>query len=134
MPSLLRHPLRRYVRGRFPSSLIEPRMPSPSRRAAALVLLGASLLASAAAAPLAAQVTTLPTETPTRLQPTNYGFDYMRRDVMIPMRDGVKLHTVILVPKGASNAPMLMTRTPYDATATTTNSQSSHLASTLYGY
>ena len=31
--------------------------------------------------------------------PTNDGFDYVKRDVMIPMRDGVKLHTVILVPK-----------------------------------
>ena len=35
---------------------------------------------------------------------------------MIPMRDGVKLHTVILVPKGASGAPILLTRTPYNAT------------------
>ena len=34
---------------------------------------------------------------------------------MIPMRDGVKLHTVILVPKGAKGAPILLTRTPYDA-------------------
>jgi putative CocE/NonD family hydrolase len=34
---------------------------------------------------------------------------------MIPMRDGVKLHTVILVPKGAHGAPMLLTRTPYNA-------------------
>ncbi len=34
---------------------------------------------------------------------------------MIPMRDGVKLHTVVLVPKGAQGAPMLLTRTPYDA-------------------
>ena len=31
------------------------------------------------------------------------------------MRDGVKLHTVILVPKGAKGAPILLTRTPYDA-------------------
>lgn len=28
-------------------------------------------------------------------------FDYVKREVMIPMRDGVKLHTVILIPKGA---------------------------------
>ena len=39
----------------------------------------------------------------------------IRREVMIPMRDGVKLHTVILVPKGAKNAPILLTRTPYNA-------------------
>ena len=28
-------------------------------------------------------------------------YDYVKRDVMIPMRDGVKLYTVIVVPKGA---------------------------------
>ena len=33
-------------------------------------------------------------------------YDYVKRDVMIPMRDGIKLHTVIVVPKGASNAPI----------------------------
>ena len=53
---------------------------------------------------------------------------------MIPMRDGVKLHTVILVPKGASHAPILLTRTPYSATALTTHAFSSHLGPTLYGY
>ena len=81
-----------------------------------------------------AQVRTLPSETPAKLVPTNDGFNHERRDVMIPMRDGVKLHTVILVPKGARRAPMLLTRTPYDATALTTHSPSAHLASTLNGY
>src|ERR1700733_6297241 len=41
--------------------------------------------------------------------------DYVKRDVMIPMRDGVKLHTVIIVPKGAARAPMILDRTPYNA-------------------
>lgn len=41
--------------------------------------------------------------------------DYVKREVMIPMRDGVKLHTVIVVPKGARGAPILLTRTPYNA-------------------
>ena len=77
---------------------------------------------------------TLPSETPAIVTPTNSGFDYARREVMIPMRDGVKLHTVILVPKGAKNAGILLTRTPYNASALTTNSQSSHLGSSLYGY
>ena len=45
------------------------------------------------------QTQTLPSETPKELKPTNDGFEYTRRDVMIPMRDGVKLHTVIIVPK-----------------------------------
>ncbi len=77
---------------------------------------------------------TLPNETPQKIEPTNYGFDYTRREVMIPMRDGVKLHTVILIPKGAANAPILLTRTPYNATELTTHTQSSHLGSSLYGY
>ena len=49
---------------------------------------------------------------------------FERRDVMIPMRDGVKLHTVIVVPKGAKGAPILLTRTPYDATELTSHAQS----------
>ncbi|PRC92087.1 CocE/NonD family hydrolase [Solimicrobium silvestre] len=43
------------------------------------------------------------------------GYNYEKRVVMIPMRDGVKLYTVIVVPKGAKNAPILLTRTPYNA-------------------
>ena len=42
-----------------------------------------------------------PSETPEHLQPATSSFDFERREAMIPMRDGVKLHTVILVPKGA---------------------------------
>ena len=41
--------------------------------------------------------------------------DFTKRVVMIPMRDGVKLYTVIVMPKGATNAPILLTRTPYNA-------------------
>jgi hypothetical protein len=81
-----------------------------------------------------AQTPTLPSETPDKIQPTNYGFDYVRREVMIPMRDGVKLHTVILVPKGAKAAPILLTRTPYNANDLTTRTNSSHLGPSLYGY
>ena len=56
-----------------------------------------------------------PSETRPSSSPSTDGFDHARREVMIPMRDGVKLHTVILVPKGAQGAPILLTRTPYDA-------------------
>jgi putative CocE/NonD family hydrolase len=81
---------------------------------------------------LAAQ--TLPNETPSKFEPTNEGFNYERRTVMIPMRDGVKLHTVILVPKGARNAPILLTRTPYNADELTSHANSSDLGSILTGY
>jgi putative CocE/NonD family hydrolase len=46
----------------------------------------------------------------------------------------VKLHTVVLVPKGAKGAPILLTRTPYNATELTTHAQSSHLGPILTGY
>jgi uncharacterized protein len=76
----------------------------------------------------------LPSETPVKFERVTGAFDYERRAVMIPMRDGVKLHTVILVPKGAKNAPILITRTPYDADALTSHSESSHLGPMLEGY
>ena len=66
--------------------------------------------------------------------PVTDSFDYVKRDVMIPMRDGVKLHTVILVPKGAAHAPILLTRTPYEAKALTGHAESAHLGSILNGY
>jgi uncharacterized protein len=43
--------------------------------------------------------------------------DYIRRVEMIPMRDGVKLYTVIMIPKGATRAPIVLTRTCYNAAA-----------------
>ena len=99
-----------------------------------LTLLAAEFLFVESASTISGQVPTLPSETPVKLEPTNDGFDYVRREVMIPMRDGVKLHTVILVPKGAKGAPILLTRTPYDATGLTTHAQSSHLGPILDGY
>ncbi len=58
-------------------------------------------------------------------------YDYVKRVVMIPMRDGVKLYTVIVVPKGAKNAPILLTRTPYDAAKRAERYVSPHMAATL---
>jgi putative CocE/NonD family hydrolase len=45
--------------------------------------------------------------------------NYIRREVMIPMRDGVKLFTIIAMRKGTTNGPILFSRTPYDADKTT---------------
>ena len=42
--------------------------------------------------------------------------------------------TVILTPKGATDAPILLTRTPYSAEVLTTNRKSGDLATALYGY
>ena len=58
--------------------------------------------------------------------------DYAQTDVMIPMRDGVKLHTIIMVPKAHSERmPILLTRTPYDAAKRVSRIDSPHLTSIL---
>jgi putative CocE/NonD family hydrolase len=90
-------------------------------------------LAALALAAQTPQYPNYPSEIPAKFEPVTSSFDYIRRDVMIPMRDGVKLHTVVLVPKGASRAPILLTRTPYNADALTGHSESSHLGPLLKG-
>jgi len=97
------------------------------------VIFGALLFAKTSRAQTGAS-SDLPSETPATFTPVTTSFDYMKRDVMIPMRDGVKLHTVIVLPKGAKNAPILLTRTPYNATAQTSQASSGHLGPILSGY
>ncbi len=80
------------------------------------------------------QYPAFPSEIPAKIQRTTSSFDYDRRDVMIPMRDKVRLHAVVLVPKGAKNAPILLTRTPYNATELTSHVESPHLGPILQGY
>src|SRR6185369_135967 len=82
----------------------------------------------------AQQPAKLPSEMATDFKPATDSFDYTKREVMIPMRDGVKLHAVILVPKGAKHAPILLTRTPYEASKLTSHADSSHLGPILEGY
>src|ERR1700761_546985 len=101
-----------------------------SRSTIALV----SMFCVAAGAQTAPQYPDYPSETPQVFHASTYGMDYARREVMIPMRDGVRLHTVILIPNGAKHAGILLTRTPYNATLLTSNAQSEHLATALWGY
>jgi putative CocE/NonD family hydrolase len=85
------------------------------------------------APPAGAQTSPMQPDIPKFQVPTEH-FDYEKREVMIPMRDGVKLFTSILVPKGARNAPMILTRTPYNAAKLTERIFSPHmLASALMG-
>ena len=57
--------------------------------------------------------------------------DFIKRVVMVPMRDGAKLYTVIMMKKGAANAPILLSRTPYDAKGSTTRTASQSLVDVL---
>jgi putative CocE/NonD family hydrolase len=78
------------------------------------------------ALPLAAQ-----SEIPKEWSPVTDAFDHERREVMIPMRDGVKLHAVVIIPKGATAAPIILTRTPYGADKPTAQMSSPHAAMIL---
>ena len=92
------------------------------------------LVATVAIAADPAPQSDLPSDIPQKWSAVTAAFDFDRREAMIPMRDGVKLHTVILMPKGVSGAPILLTRTPYGATGSTTRARSSHLKAVLsYG-
>lgn len=110
-----------------------PRGCSISLRFVALVTVSLAGAGPSLAQPVA-KVPALPSETPAKYTPATDGFDYTRREAMIAMRDGVKLFTVILVPKAAKRAPILLTRTPYNAAEMTAHTHSSHLAPMLQGY
>lgn len=88
-------------------------------------------LVAAAPAPQSSGGSGLPTELASHFRLQEQSFDYTRRIVMIPMRDGVHLRTVILVPRGADHAPILLTRTPYDAAEKLSQNPSSTLAGVL---
>ena len=91
-----------------------------------LAALGAACLTASAAAPTPPMQPDIPTySTPTA------EYDYVRREAMVPMRDGVKLFTVIMVPRGAQRAPIILTRTPYHAANRAKRFVSPHLLSSL---
>ncbi|MEP6967850.1 MAG: CocE/NonD family hydrolase [Pseudomonadota bacterium] len=73
----------------------------------------------------------LASDIPKGFKPDETAYDYVRREVMIPMRDGVKLHAVIVIPKGARRFPILLDRTPYDAAKFAKHAASPHLAAIL---
>ena len=105
----------------------------------ALLLLAMSFMPAAAQTTQSSPSTTekypaLPSEIPTTFTQVTSSFDYEKRDVMIPMRDGVKLHAVIVIPKGAKNAPILLTRTPYNASQMASHAASPNMARILQGY
>jgi putative CocE/NonD family hydrolase len=104
-------------------------MSSFSRPAAGRFIMYSALLVGLAAPAVAQQ--TLPSEIPAAFVPRVESFDYIKREEMIPMRDGVKLKTVILIPRGAHRAPILLSRTPYGATSRIAKDVSAHLDSLL---
>jgi putative CocE/NonD family hydrolase len=86
----------------------------------ALALGGATLLLLVApaftqTAPQPGAITPMTPDAVERYDYVRPDADFTKRVAMIPMRDGVKLYTVIVMKKGSAGAPMLLSRTPYDA-------------------
>ena len=92
--------------------------------------LGLALLGVTGLALAAAQTPPMQPDIPNFSAPTGE-FDYTRREVMIAMRDGVKLFTVLVIPKGAQRAPIILTRTPYHAANRAKRFVSPHMLATL---
>lgn len=60
-------------------------------------------------------------------------FQYVRREAMIPMRDGVKLYTVLIIPRNARRAPIMLDRTPYSADKATVRGSFGPLPENILG-
>ena len=100
-------------------------------------LMGVALVASLATAQVRTPTKDTPApmsspgDVPAKFTPPPGTRDYDKRVVMMPMRDGTKLYTVIVVPKGAENAPIILTRTPYNAKSRANRSDSSSMLNML---
>jgi putative CocE/NonD family hydrolase len=78
-------------------------------------LLAAAAFAAAAMSQSPSPVTPMTPDVLDKYEQVLPSADFIRREAMIPMRDGVKLYTSIVMKKGAANAPILLSRSPYDA-------------------
>ncbi len=95
------------------------------------VLLAATVLATGAHGQQAAPTSPMTPDGIARYEWVTPRADFIRREAMIPMRDGVKLFTVIVMRKGTSHGPMLLTRTPYDAAKATSRNRSQSITEIL---
>jgi predicted acyl esterase len=104
-------------------------MPRPSLPS----LTALSFLFAASSGAVLAQTAPMAPDIPSRAFSASIpNADYVKQDVMIPMRDGVKLHTVIVIPKTvAGKAPIMLTRTPYNASGRAGRMKSPHITSIL---
>ena len=95
--------------------------------AAAFAALAFSLVAQAQQPPppQADSETASHSDTPEHFVPGAPNNNFTRREAMVPMRDGVKLHVVIVIPNSSHDAPMILDRTPYNASRLTGGGSSS---------
>ena len=71
-------------------------------------------------------------DVPHAFKTTTPAFNYTRLEKMVPMRDGVKLFTLIAIPKDAPGPmPVVLTRTPYGAAGRASRTASPDVAMAL---
>jgi len=80
-----------------------------------LITAGLLFIAATAVAQTPPRVTPMTPDVIDKYEQTLPTADFIRRDTMVPMRDGVKLYTVVVMKKGTAQAPILLSRSPYDA-------------------
>src|SRR3954468_19542049 len=88
-------------------------------------------LLAVAAAPASQRVTPMTPDVVESYNPVLPQADFIKREAMVPMRDGTKLYTVMFMKKGGRNAPMLLSRTPYDAKGSTGRTPSQSVVDVL---
>src|ERR1700730_11258386 len=91
----------------------------------------AVLALTLASLPSLAQNKAADSDIPPQFNPPKANYNYTKLVQMIPMRDGVKLYTVIVIPKGAAHVPILLTRTPYNAAARAARTESPYMLDEL---
>src|SRR6188768_1284999 len=95
-------------------------------------LLAAGVLFTAATfAQAPAPITPMTPDVIDKYEQTLPGADFIRREAMVPMRDGVKLYTTIVMKKGTANGPILLSRSPYDAHHSTHRNASQRIVDIL---
>ncbi len=98
--------------------------------AAALTVVAATAQAQTPA-PTAAQTAAMTPDIDGKYVAPKVGYDYDKRVIMVPMRDGTKLYTVIVVPKGGKSLPIMLTRTPYNAAKRAARNDSPHMLAAM---
>jgi putative CocE/NonD family hydrolase len=95
------------------------------------LLIRAAASATLLATPLAAQLDPMTNDKVKTYDWVRPQADYVRREAMVPMRDGKKLFTIIVFRKGTRDGPILLTRTPYDAMKATSRNRSQKIEEVL---
>ncbi|MBA3835617.1 MAG: CocE/NonD family hydrolase [Sphingomonas sp.] len=91
----------------------------------------ASVLSCVVWAPATSQAAPPISDIPPGFAPSDDLKDFTIREVKIPMRDGAKLHTNLVIPKGVQRAPIIFSRTPYSADGAITGVASNRFSMAL---